>query len=798
MTLSTTALAHDDAPKLAAALQRAKIRIQELEQENSALHHEIRWIDKLLAVPASIMSPSHKVTLRAAVKAYQQGTPDENGLVQIESWKLCKTVGQSRQTFLENLTYCTERLGILTKKRERLVDSDTNDYTTNLSIGVTPLMAHPHQYKVETPRNHGGERQLCPHCHSDRLQRKVTIICMHCGSVLDEKISLVNQRSHLDDSPHSHVDQAETAHVEEYQKPAPDTHVNLTPIKTTVLEPHLDDSAALLQQEPPTPLVSDHIDHDEQYQGQEHLCPVNSLSQADLLTHAAQLLVEIAGPEPVHIEMSDRGPKKYYAVKRAITEQDARNHLKGWKTKGASLRRPAGMTRALCYDADTPQDWEYLRDAAQRLSEAGYHPIVEDSPVRGGHLWIIYTHLVNATAAHQYAAQVAPMLQQFKESWPGPGPNKVRLPGGKYVKPGFATWCQLHDAHGGLIAQDGQSAARVLLIYQTCADLVMHNVNQHDVPQQRDSPVCLSTQAATEEGPCGISNGHTSQPATVQQEKRSSRTLHIAPGVDHHWQQKYSQQLWFHFTPAQLADWYNERNRVEDILPPEMNGMGLASWRGEHTASVGLREDGWVDFGASARRADGKQDGGDALDLTVRVNQEAKPEVMRELARQLVGEAREAVESAAHCGEQPPQWVQAFMSPAGWEHYHHLRAEAGSSSQAFTTIMESAPHIGGGTGCASPDHDAPASQTCQTHPDQEQRQVPYSVQAVPASNPMQAIAMLEAIKAYGQASAWAALLIDGEEIIPAGRSNWLHFVWLSQQQDQQRRVYAYIQDRNLP
>src|SRR5512135_1259344 len=195
MTLSTTALGQYDAPKLAAALERAYERIRGLEQENSALQHEIRWIDRLLAVPASIMSPSHKVTLRAAVKAYQQGTPDENGQVQIESWKLCKTVGQSRQTFLDNLTYCTEQLGILTKKRERIVDSDTNDYTTNLYIGVTPRLSHPHHYKVETPRNHGGERQLCPHCQSDRLRRKVIMTCMHCGSVLEEKISLVNQGS---------------------------------------------------------------------------------------------------------------------------------------------------------------------------------------------------------------------------------------------------------------------------------------------------------------------------------------------------------------------------------------------------------------------------------------------------------------------------------------------------------------------------------------------------------------------------------------------------------------------------
>jgi len=63
-------------------------------------------------------------------------------------------------------------------------------------------------------------------------------------------------------------------------------------------------------------------------------------------------------------------------------------------------------------------------------------------------------------------------------------------------------------------------------------------------------------------------------------------------------------------------------------------------------------------FGASARRNDGKQDGGDALELTVQVTEDAKPEVMREIARQLMSEAREAVESAAQCGEQPPQWYR--------------------------------------------------------------------------------------------------------------------------------------------
>src|SRR5260370_305563 len=78
----------------------------------------------------------------------------------------------------------------------------------------------------------------------------------------------------------------------------------------------------------------------------------------------------------------------------------------------------------------------------------------------------------------------------------------------------------------------------------------------------------------------------------------------------------------------------------------------------------------------------GKQDGGDALELTTRVTQEAKPEVMRKLAQQLVQEAREAMERAAWRGEEPSAWVVAIMTEAGWERYYALRAEASSVGQA--------------------------------------------------------------------------------------------------------------------
>ena len=108
-----------------------------------------------------------------------------------------------------------------------------------------------------------------------------------------------------------------------------------------------------------------------------------------LLDAAARLLVQIAGPEPVHIEMSARGPKKYYDVQRAITERDTRAHLLGRSTRGATLRHPGGMTRALCYDADTPDHWLRLVEAAWKLAEkldAAYVAFLREYPPAGSAL----------------------------------------------------------------------------------------------------------------------------------------------------------------------------------------------------------------------------------------------------------------------------------------------------------------------------------------------------------------------------------------------------------------------------
>ena len=386
------------------------------------------------------------------------------------------------------------------------------------------------------------------------------------------------------------------------------------------------------------------------------------------LAAAARLLVAIAGPLPVHVEMSARGPKKYYDVHRPFTERDAHLHLLGWKTKGATLSYPAGMTHALCYDADTPTDWQRLQEAARALAACGYAPLLEVSPVgRGGHLWIIYSDLVVASFAQRSVVARAVQLQEIGECWPGVS-HKVRLPGGKYVQPGVAAWCTLTDAEGTVLATDGASAARVLLDFQTPATVVPA------------SPVAMSLAL----------QGGERVDMPNQQEQEAERHKRSLGQVDSRWYEKYGRSLWFQFTPGQLAALYNERHPLPELLPLEQKGMAFSPSVEERTPSTAITKDGlaWVDFSARSRQPDGKHDGGDALELVARRNGETKTHkrgTMQEAARDLVREAKAGLEEAARAGMPPPSWVASIMTEAGWQHYQWLREEGRQEALATAT-----------------------------------------------------------------------------------------------------------------
>src|SRR5436305_9475119 len=189
------------------------------------------------------------------------------------------------------------------------------------------------------------------------------------------------------------------------------------------------------------------------------------------LAQAAHLLLAIAGPEPSHIEMSRTGPAKYYSVGHALTLDECAKHLQGLKTRGATLRHPGQLTRALAFDADVfylYPGWWWVLGAAQLLAEAGYRVLLEPSPAgRGGHLWIIFDDLVDACAARSHVVGLAPILGDVGEYWPGPAWamkwNKVRLPGGKYITPEFTVWCKLYDENLQPLSDQGMASARVLL-----------------------------------------------------------------------------------------------------------------------------------------------------------------------------------------------------------------------------------------------------------------------------------------------------------------------------------------------
>jgi hypothetical protein len=312
------------------------------------------------------------------------------------------------------------------------------------------------------------------------------------------------------------------------------------------------------------------------------------------------------------------------------------------------IGHPDGTTRASIYDADTPQSVEIVKEAARLLQAAGYRPLIELSPVGKAHLVIIYTEHVNARAAYSYECQLAPELENIKEYWPSSSRNKARLPAGKYVRPSIAGWCKLYDAHGQEIAKDGRSAARILLEYQNPASIV---------PPQPE--LCSSE-----------------PPLRAQSQEYTRRNV---KGNAHYHAKCNDNCLWVVFTPQQLIDRFNQQYSIEDLVAYEHNGMILADWRGERTASVGVTKDGqhWVDFGASARRSDGKQDGGDAFELYVRKSGRAKDEVLRELGQVLNREASRELLRAARARQAPAGWVAEMMTVTGWRIYNQNREKTG-------------------------------------------------------------------------------------------------------------------------
>ncbi len=659
-------------------LEQAHKYILQLERERDVLREKLHWIDELLAVPSLVMSASHKITLQAAVKAYQAHIPDEEGWVAIESWKVCRTAGQSKETFLTNLAYC-EQLGVLQKKCVR-PHVALGDYTATLSIQTTDLLPSPNQYRASTARVHGGRRsRRCPSCGSAELDSSTTYACRRCKHIHVEKRNSMSFRTSADsdgfvsgtqEDGEKQRTECKERQVLEQQCPSEDA----------MLHQHTEEQngqASLSNTVMPFPAgVSD--EQEEMSSAQE---------QHEVLMRAACLYVALARSGADHAEMSINGAKKYYEVHRPFGIRDALEHLTGQKTKAVVIGSANGMTRALLWDADTHEDLQRLNQAGRVLQDAGYAMLIEPSPARrGGHLATIFSHEVDAVTAYQHMCSIAPTLSAVREHWPG-SPNKIRLPAGLYCRRQVNMWCTLSDGHGHILAHNGVSAAHLLLRYQTPSSMIPTAVTEDQNHLQCTKP------SITVALPC--KEGAVSHELSHERQDKSRDDTDST--LDARWWRQYGDNAhvyWFHHTTATVISWFNERYYTWDFVREEANGMVHACYlgRNERTASVGLTRDGkwWTDFGAGARQDGDKQDGGDVFELLVRVEaaiiqgerpHDSRSAIMREVKSRLVCHyaqemrqaARADLEDAARRDVLPTLWVQQLMSQAGWDHYQKER-----------------------------------------------------------------------------------------------------------------------------
>ncbi len=593
------------------ALQREQKRRRELEAY-------LAWEDELFANPH--LSATHKLTLRATRRAAERAqTRDETGKARVNLGSIAEQIGTSPDTVSRSLKVLETTGALESAVRHEL--QETGEIWKRVYVAMNDeALQKPKALAPEKPRNHGGQRYVCPKCGNDehlKIRTRRTLVCP-CGHE-----SLIEE-------------------TEQAQEPQPAEPAASSPADT------------LYQQDAATEAEPDHTGKLRHIRKPVTPPMPQDAATEEPLSAAAALLGAIAGPALEHIAMNRWGDNKYRTIARTLTEADVFAHLRGDECYGASCRYPDGTTRALCWDGDNAGEWHLMETAARTLAEVGYLPILEPSPSgRGGHLWIIFDALVDAEIARRQVYQLVPDLATLKEYWPGPvgteGWNRVRLPGGRYVRLKGQPWCHLISVADGEVSQNGEEAARLLLNHQTPAPQFPPQGRNFEPQAELSAPadqVVLPT----------ICNASTEIDAT--------------------WQAKYGDQpLWFAFTPTYVAAWWNEQHPIESLVTTNRGGYASADWRGETEPSVYIRREKqrFEDYGASARRPDGGPDTGDALELQTRLSQASKSAVLCQAGKELVTRARTDLENAARDRQPIPDWLEPIITDAGRAHYARLR-----------------------------------------------------------------------------------------------------------------------------
>lgn len=659
------------------------------QQRRRELEQYISWEDKLFR--NRHISAGQKLRLRALRRSVERGkTRDDAGRTRINLTSISDETGESPDSISRAIKFF-EQCNLVPDKQLVPETQENGEQWKRWYISLNQeLLAHPDQIIPPEPRNHGGDRTyICAGCGKRHIIKRkvVTLICKDCGhqsTLSDESLDL---------SPTEEQDAACPPEQES------DTDKNFCKQGSKLPD-------VIKPVTPPTSNLRGGSDDED--------LEVASDNQV-VLDAAAELLLSLAGDADVHIEMSRAGEKKYYTVHRRLTRDDLLDHLRGGQARGGLCCYADGKTRGLCFDVDNQDDWELLLRAAQVLVAVGYLVILEESPAgRGGHLWIIYEDLVNAVAARRHVCELAPELQVLQEYWPGPQDatswNRVRLPGGKYVRYGkhvetpVKRWCKLISVDDGENSQDGLAAAALLLSHQTPVDLVPtyppdERVEREvwGVPDPESALARAEAEAAIAATGVGVGSsrpglGEISQhidPSSILQagEHDQARVLtselqRPLPVVDAVWQAKYvdvqTTSLWFAIIEDYSAAWFNDHHSLEEIRPRERNGMALSPNGEERTASTGyhLTPDGerYTDFSTHGRLFNGCRDTGDALQLATKVWNRSKSSILKETTREITRQARTEMEAAACAHVVPSAWVRELMTPAGWRRYDALWA----------------------------------------------------------------------------------------------------------------------------
>jgi hypothetical protein len=498
-------------------------------EKNQRLQSKLQWYEDIHRKKE--LPQNARLAAIALKKLSETSTPDKDDWIRADLGTMATATGVSNSTSSRGVHCLAEKTDAIELRVEKHPYDPQQEilyFRTRESFESPPEITITGEIK-----RHGGARDRC-----------------HCGGELVEKQRTLRRQRYLQcDKCHAIARIFQPENTENKEWPATGFQDEMVDESPNQDVPFQDETVVDASEGDVYPLQDAHRNTTQVPLAD---CAASLLSPSDIERDAAQLLLEIAGTAPQHVEMCKQGDTKYITVHRAPHQGDMLAHLRGYQMKGATLRHPFNLTRAICDDADTPEDWQRLKAAARLLvAAADFKVILEPSPaigdhVGGGHLWIIFDRLVDAYSARQTMLQYAPRLAESKEYWPREGNNRVRLPGGKYVRPGIAAWCLLQDAQGNELSHDGAGAARVLLEHQTPAD----RVNAYEKP-------ALVLEMQSERRPSPAQAGYL--------QKNEAKQIIADFNASHRWSEI-----------AALCGGFNRR------------GKFLATWRGDKKPDVAI------------------------------------------------------------------------------------------------------------------------------------------------------------------------------------------------------------------